>query len=133
MALAYVDISAPPACSFLPGPGSLRGQPETNDHVSGTSAFQPSPEESAHCRHCSLVPKPDIGPRPEADVRSTGKPLNLASTIMRYSEQSKMVTAAPGADVRTLSTSELENERSALRWQWQHTVVRKSGTVFMGY
>jgi hypothetical protein len=35
---------------------SAVGLPETNHHVSGTSAFQPSPEESAHGRHCGLAP-----------------------------------------------------------------------------
>ena len=33
------------------------GQTETNDHVSGMSAFHPTPEESTHRRHCSLAPK----------------------------------------------------------------------------
>jgi hypothetical protein len=40
--------------------------------------------------HGQATPKPDIGTAPGRNVN-----LNLASSIMRYSEQSKMVTAAP--------------------------------------
>src|SRR5205807_10466911 len=47
--------------------------------------------------HGPATPKPDTAPGRDVN-------LNLASSIMRYSEQSRMVTAAPWADVRTLST-----------------------------
>src|SRR6202022_1247739 len=33
-----------------------RGRPQTNDHVSGTSALERTPEESANCRHGGLTP-----------------------------------------------------------------------------
>src|ERR1700730_4772542 len=33
-----------------------RGRPQTNDHVSGTSALDRTPEESANCRHGGLTP-----------------------------------------------------------------------------
>ena len=33
-----------------------RGRPQTNDHVSGTSALDRTPEESANCRHGGLAP-----------------------------------------------------------------------------
>jgi hypothetical protein len=35
---------------------SALGQTETNDHVSGTSALDRTPEESANCRHGDLAP-----------------------------------------------------------------------------
>jgi hypothetical protein len=36
------------------------GQTETIDHVTGTSAIHPTPDESAHLRHCSLAPIADF-------------------------------------------------------------------------
>jgi len=32
-------------------------QPETSDHVSGTSALHPTLEESVHRQHCGLAPR----------------------------------------------------------------------------
>ena len=52
-------------------------------------------ERSRADRNWLWMGPPTLAPLPEADVNRRGTPLNLQSTIMRYSEQSKMVTAAP--------------------------------------